>query len=55
MSPEHVDLAAFVEKKARLQELIQLIQWDTIYGYYLLTGTTYSSTVAIPEEVKASF
>jgi len=37
------------------REFIQLIQCDTICSDYLLTGTTYSSTVAIPEEVKTPF
>jgi hypothetical protein len=44
---------ALVEKQADLPELVQLIQCDTIYCDYLLTRTTYSSTVAIPEAVKS--
>src|SRR5207247_6162716 len=34
------------------QEFTQLIQYDTICSDYMLTRTTYSSTVAIPEAVK---
>jgi hypothetical protein len=45
---------ALVEKQADLPELIQLIQCDTIYCDYLLTRTTYSSTVAIPEAEKSA-
>jgi hypothetical protein len=31
-----------------------LIQWDTIYSDCILTCTTYSSSVAIPEAVNAA-
>jgi hypothetical protein len=44
---------ALVEKQADLPELTQLIQYDTIYWDSLLTRTTYSSSVAIPEAVKS--
>jgi len=37
-----------------MREFTQLIQWDTICSDYLLTRTTYSSTVAIPEAVIAT-
>jgi hypothetical protein len=50
---QHAHLMALVEKQADLPELIQLIQCDTIYCDYLLTRTTYSSSVAIPEAVKS--
>src|SRR5260370_26201241 len=39
-------------KEGRLQEFTQLIQCDTIGSDYLLTGTIYSSSVAIPEAVE---